>query len=194
MKDVFDSTESDLGATWKQNDQLLEAKLKHEIKCCVLLSHECINNTVQDKIKRIQRDSIEIQEGMQKQINILENDTSPNKQKVVEINNNVIAPGMYKVNNTKKHEANTNKAKSVLSSIGLQAASSVRGPSNRDSSFKNSALSNTKKSSERVEASDSTNKKLNVASKNVVLNKKIVTNADVKNTLKAKDVLCVSCA
>ncbi|GKC31920.1 hypothetical protein Tco_1039214 [Tanacetum coccineum] len=114
MKDVFDSTESDLGATWKQNDQLLEAKLKHEIECCVLLR--------------------------------------------------------------------------------LQAASSVRGPSNRDSSFKNNALSNTKKSSERVEASDSTNKKLNVASKNVVLNKKIVTNADVKNTLKAKDVLCVSCA
>ncbi|GJT42051.1 integrase, catalytic region, zinc finger, CCHC-type containing protein [Tanacetum coccineum] len=41
MKDVFDSTESDLSATWKQNellnDQLLEAKLKHEIECCVLL-------------------------------------------------------------------------------------------------------------------------------------------------------------
>ncbi|GKC12805.1 hypothetical protein Tco_1009587 [Tanacetum coccineum] len=33
-----------------------------------------------------------------------------------------------------------------------------------------------------------------VASKNVVSNKKIVTDADVKNALKAKDVLCVSCA
>ncbi|GJU39839.1 hypothetical protein Tco_1192796 [Tanacetum coccineum] len=52
--------------TWKQNellkDQLLEAKLKHEIECCVLLSHECVNNNVQDEIEKIQRDSIEIQE------------------------------------------------------------------------------------------------------------------------------------
>ncbi|GJT21266.1 hypothetical protein Tco_0891203 [Tanacetum coccineum] len=57
---------SDLSATWKQNellnDQLLEAKLKHEIKCYVLFSHECVNNNVQDEIKKIQRDSIEIQE------------------------------------------------------------------------------------------------------------------------------------
>ncbi|GJT59039.1 retrovirus-related pol polyprotein from transposon TNT 1-94 [Tanacetum coccineum] len=64
MKDVFDSTESALSATWKQNellnDQLLEAKIKHEIECCVLLSHECVNNNVQDEIEKIQRDSIEI--------------------------------------------------------------------------------------------------------------------------------------
>ncbi|GJX26696.1 copia protein [Tanacetum coccineum] len=39
-----------------------------------------------------------------------------------------------------------------------------------------------------------TNKKTNVASKkNVVQSKKNVTNVDVKNALKAKDVLCVSC-
>ncbi|GKE38436.1 hypothetical protein Tco_1461841 [Tanacetum coccineum] len=68
MKDVFDSTESDLSATCKQNDllndQLLEAKLKHKIKCCVLLSHECVDNNVQEDIVKIQKDSIEIQEGM----------------------------------------------------------------------------------------------------------------------------------
>ncbi|GJS12938.1 retrovirus-related pol polyprotein from transposon TNT 1-94 [Tanacetum coccineum] len=78
MKDVFESTESDFNATWTQNkllnDQLLEAKLKHEIECCVLLSHECVNNKVQDEIEKIQRDSIEIQERRQKRINILEND------------------------------------------------------------------------------------------------------------------------
>ncbi|GKA78937.1 hypothetical protein Tco_0785474 [Tanacetum coccineum] len=72
---------------------------------------------------------------------------------------------------------------------GLKVAFSVRGPSNRDSSFKNSALSNTMKSPERVEASDRINKKPNVASKNVILNKKIVIDADVKNALKVKDVL-----
>ncbi|GJW09544.1 integrase, catalytic region, zinc finger, CCHC-type containing protein [Tanacetum coccineum] len=70
MKDVFDSTKSALSATWKQNkllnDQLLEAKIKHGIECCVFLSHKCVNNNVHDEIKRIQRDSIEIQEGMQK--------------------------------------------------------------------------------------------------------------------------------
>ncbi|GJY29752.1 retrovirus-related pol polyprotein from transposon TNT 1-94 [Tanacetum coccineum] len=78
MKDIFESTENDLCETWKQNelwkDQLLEAKLKHEIKCCVLLSHGCVNNNVQDEIGKIQRDSIEIQEGMQKRINFLKND------------------------------------------------------------------------------------------------------------------------
>ncbi|GJV60116.1 hypothetical protein Tco_1466216 [Tanacetum coccineum] len=92
MKDVFESTENDLSATWKQNellnDQLLEAKLKHEIECCVLLR--------------------------------------------------------------------------------LKVVSSVRRPLNKDSSFKNSALSNTKKSSEKVEVSNRTNKKTDVASTNVV--------------------------
>ncbi|GJT30917.1 integrase, catalytic region, zinc finger, CCHC-type containing protein [Tanacetum coccineum] len=113
MKDVFDSTKSDLSATWKQNEllnhQLLEAKLKHEIEC-------------------------------------------------------------------------------------LKAASSVRRPSNRDSPFKNSVLPNTKNSSEKVEVSVRTNKMTYVASKIVVSNKKIVPDVDVRNALKAKDVLCISCA
>ncbi|GJY97091.1 hypothetical protein Tco_0514001 [Tanacetum coccineum] len=126
MKDVFDSTESDLCATCKQNellnDQLLEAKLKHEIECCVLMSHGCVNNNV------------------------------------------------------------------------LKAASSIRRSSNRDSSFKNSVLSNTKKSSEKLVISDRTNKETYVASKNVVLNKMIVTDVDVKNDFKVKNVLCASCA
>ncbi|GJR19930.1 retrovirus-related pol polyprotein from transposon TNT 1-94 [Tanacetum coccineum] len=43
--------------------------------------------------------------------------------------------------------------------LGLRAASSVRGPSNRDSSLKNNVLANTKKSSKKVEVSVRTNKK-----------------------------------
>ncbi|GJS07381.1 integrase, catalytic region, zinc finger, CCHC-type containing protein [Tanacetum coccineum] len=78
MKDVFNLTENDLSETWKQNkllkDQLLEEKIKHAIECCVLLSHECVDNKMQDEIEKTQRDSIEIQEGMQKRINILEHD------------------------------------------------------------------------------------------------------------------------
>ncbi|GJZ01446.1 hypothetical protein Tco_0519407 [Tanacetum coccineum] len=77
---------------------------------------------------------------------------------------------------------------------GLSAASSVRRPLNRDSPLKNSVLSNTKKSSEKIEVSVRTNKMTYVASKNVVSNKKIVTDMEVENALKAKDVLYVSCA
>ncbi|GKA03370.1 hypothetical protein Tco_0676151 [Tanacetum coccineum] len=86
----------------------------------------------------------------------------------------------------------------VRASRRLRATSSVRRPSNRDSSFKNSVLSNTKNSSEKVKVFYRSNNKPDVASKNVALDKKIVkkivTNDDIKNTLIAKNVLCVSCA
>ncbi|GJR14490.1 integrase, catalytic region, zinc finger, CCHC-type containing protein [Tanacetum coccineum] len=73
----------------------------------------------------------------------------------------------------------------------LSATSSVRRPSNRDSSFKNSVISNTKNSSKKVEVSDRTNKKSDVASKNVRLDT-FVTNDEIKNALIAKNVLYVS--
>ncbi|GJW44879.1 retrovirus-related pol polyprotein from transposon TNT 1-94 [Tanacetum coccineum] len=57
--------------------------------------------------------------------------TSPAKQRGVNSNKNVIAPGMYKVVTT--HESQTNEAKHDLSSIGMNVASSVRRPMNRDS-------------------------------------------------------------
>ncbi|GKC47294.1 retrovirus-related pol polyprotein from transposon TNT 1-94 [Tanacetum coccineum] len=76
----------------------------------------------------------------------------------------------------------------------MVVTSSVRRPSHKDSLFKNSVLSNTKNSSEKVKVSDRTNKTSNVASKNDDSNKKIVTNDDIKNDLIAKNVLCVSCA
>ncbi|GJZ99717.1 integrase, catalytic region, zinc finger, CCHC-type containing protein [Tanacetum coccineum] len=98
--------------------------------------------------------------------------TSPTKKKEVETNQNVIAPGMYKV--TKQQETNTKRAKSVLPSKGLSVASSVRRPLNSDSPLKNSVLSNTRKSSKKVEVSVRTNKETYVASKNVVSNKNIV--------------------
>ncbi|GJT62005.1 uncharacterized mitochondrial protein-like protein [Tanacetum coccineum] len=117
--------------------------------------------------------------------------TLPNKQQAVGTNENVIAPGMYKIGTSQL--INTNKAKIVLSSTGLSATSSVRRSSNRDSSLKNSVVSNTKNSSKTVEVSDRINIKPDVASQNVALNK-IVTNDEIKNALIAKNVLCVSCA
>ncbi|GKE39992.1 hypothetical protein Tco_1463397 [Tanacetum coccineum] len=117
--------------------------------------------------------------------------TLPNKQQAAGTNKNVIAPGMYKVGTTQV--TNTNKAKSVLYSIGLSATSSVIRPSNRDSLFKNNVVSNTKNSSKKVEVFDRKNKKPDVASKNVALNT-FVTNDEIKHALIAKNVLCVSCA
>nr|GEW23848.1 putative Gag-Pol polyprotein [Tanacetum cinerariifolium] len=77
---------------------------------------------------------------------------------------------------------------------GLKDATSVRRLSSRGSSFKNSVLTNNKNHSKDVEVSVRTQKKTNFTSKkNVVQTKKIVTNVDVKNAHKAKDVLCISC-
>ncbi|GJS82715.1 hypothetical protein Tco_0749256 [Tanacetum coccineum] len=86
------------------------------------------------------------------------------------------------------------KLESENVSLNFNAASSVRRPLNRDSPLKNSVLSNAKKSSEKVEVFVKKYKKTYVTSKNIVSDKKIVTNVDVQNALKAKDVLCVSCA
>nr|GEU73670.1 copia protein [Tanacetum cinerariifolium] len=149
------------------------------------------DNNVQASYKLEQLARNAYKEAEKQQINAKK--TSPNKKKDVETKKNVIASRMYKVKTSKKQEINTHKAKSVLPSTGLKAASSVRRPSNRDSPFNDSVLSNTKNSSEKVEISVRTNKKTYVASKNVVSNKKIITDVDVKNALKAKDVLCVSC-
>ncbi|GJV08816.1 hypothetical protein Tco_1346472 [Tanacetum coccineum] len=71
---------------------------------------------------------------------------------------------------------------------GLKDATSVIRPMSRGSSSMNSVLSNTSHSAD-AEVPIMTNKKTNVASKkNVVQNKRIVTNVDVKNASKAKDL------
>ncbi|GJT18269.1 hypothetical protein Tco_0876975 [Tanacetum coccineum] len=78
MKDVFDSTESEFCELKKQNkflkDQLLKATLKHEVEISVLISHECVDNSLHAEIEQIRRSSIEIQEGLQEKIKILEKD------------------------------------------------------------------------------------------------------------------------
>ncbi|GJR18450.1 retrovirus-related pol polyprotein from transposon TNT 1-94 [Tanacetum coccineum] len=90
---------------------------------------------------------------------------------------------MYKVKNE-----NNQESKSVLTSTRLKDATRVRRPLSRGSSSKNNVLSHTKSHSADVEVHVKSNKKTNAASQ------KNVTNVDVKNAPKAKDVLCVSCA
>ncbi|GKA93964.1 hypothetical protein Tco_0815950, partial [Tanacetum coccineum] len=78
MKDVFESTESELDELEKQNDllkdQLLEASLKHDVELCVLLNHECIDKILSDELDQVKKKSFEIQEGLQSRIKILEKD------------------------------------------------------------------------------------------------------------------------
>ncbi|GJS36183.1 hypothetical protein Tco_0534565 [Tanacetum coccineum] len=78
MKDVFESTESELYELEKQNDflkdQLLEVSLKHEVELGVLLNHECVDNSLHAEIEQLKKKSIEIQEGLQTRIKILEKD------------------------------------------------------------------------------------------------------------------------
>ncbi|GJU76354.1 hypothetical protein Tco_1273424 [Tanacetum coccineum] len=78
MKDVFESTKSELDELKKQNDllkdQFLEASLKHDVELCVLLNHECIDKILNDELQQVKKKSFEIQEGLQARIKILEKD------------------------------------------------------------------------------------------------------------------------
>ncbi|GJR41138.1 hypothetical protein Tco_1216822 [Tanacetum coccineum] len=78
MKDVFESTESELCELEKQNDflkdQLLEVSLKHEVELSVLLNHECVDNSLHAEIEQLKNKSIEIQEGLQARIIFFEKD------------------------------------------------------------------------------------------------------------------------
>ncbi|GKA55853.1 hypothetical protein Tco_0754925, partial [Tanacetum coccineum] len=90
-----------------------------------------------------------------------------------------------------KQESQTNETKSGLSSIGMNDASSVRRPINRDSNVKKSVLANSKISAKKVEVYVRKNKQTDNTSANVISNKEDVI--DVANAPKAKVVLCVSC-
>ncbi|GJX22038.1 hypothetical protein Tco_0226483 [Tanacetum coccineum] len=78
MKDVIESTESELCELEKQNDflkdQLLEVSLKHEVELSVLLNHECVDNLLHAEIEQLKKKSIKIQEGLQARIKILKKD------------------------------------------------------------------------------------------------------------------------
>ncbi|GJV32222.1 hypothetical protein Tco_1392622 [Tanacetum coccineum] len=78
---------------------------------------------------------------------------------------------------------------------GLNAASSVRRPVNRDSHVKNSVLANSKISAQKVEVYVRKNKQTNNTSANVISNKENVidVDVDVANASQVKTLLCVSC-
>ncbi|GJT46004.1 retrovirus-related pol polyprotein from transposon TNT 1-94 [Tanacetum coccineum] len=78
MKDVFESTESELDELEKQNellkDQLLKASLKHDVELCVLINHACVDKILNAELEKVKKKSFEIQEDLQARIKILEKD------------------------------------------------------------------------------------------------------------------------
>ncbi|GJZ41246.1 hypothetical protein Tco_0588132 [Tanacetum coccineum] len=97
---------------------------------------------------------------------------------------------MYRVVTTK--ESQTNEAKSGLSSTGMNAASSVKRPMNRDSHVKNSVLANSQNSAKKVAVYVRKNKQTDNSSANVISNKENVNDVNVVNAVKEKTLLCVS--
>ncbi|GJX37274.1 retrovirus-related pol polyprotein from transposon TNT 1-94 [Tanacetum coccineum] len=117
--------------------------------------------------------------------------TSPHKQIGANQNTNVIRLGMYRVVTTQ--ESQTNKTKSVLSSTGMNATSSVRRPLSRDSHVKNIVLGVSKNAAKKEEVYVRKNKQTDNTFANVDSNKENVIDVDVANASKAKTLLCVSC-
>ncbi|GJW62838.1 retrovirus-related pol polyprotein from transposon TNT 1-94 [Tanacetum coccineum] len=78
IKDVFESTKSELDELEKQNellkDQLLEASLKHDVELCVLINHECVDKILDAELEKVKKKSFKIQEDLQARIKILEKD------------------------------------------------------------------------------------------------------------------------
>nr|GEZ77314.1 hypothetical protein [Tanacetum cinerariifolium] len=101
---------------------------------------------------------------------------------------------MYKVVTTQ--ESQTNKAKSVLSSTGMNVASSVRRSMNRDSHDKNSILANSNNLAKKVAVYVRKNKQTDNTSANVVSNKenqfeKLVNTSRAKKLEKSHDPLAL---
>ncbi|GKC24056.1 hypothetical protein Tco_1026206 [Tanacetum coccineum] len=110
--------------------------------------------------------------------------TLPNKKKDVIGNTNVIASGMYKLKIYNNQETHAQSNKSVSTSTRLRGVISVRRPSSKSSSWKNSILSHIKIYPENVEVHVGKNKKINVTSHvNVFKTKYHVAKVNAENVL-----------
>ncbi|GJV25547.1 hypothetical protein Tco_1378242 [Tanacetum coccineum] len=196
MLNGFESMESELDATLRQNeflnDRLLEATLTHDIINCVMIHSENRNDTLSDEIEKIKMNpkitkrNWFVPKTEEKQILIkpVTSQTLSNKNKDVIGNTNVIAPGMYKLKTYNNQETHAQSNKSVSTSIRLRGVTSVRRPSSKISSWKNSILSHIKIYPENVEVHVGKNKKTNVTSHvNVFKTKDHVAKVNPENVL-----------
>ncbi|GJR28346.1 retrovirus-related pol polyprotein from transposon TNT 1-94 [Tanacetum coccineum] len=85
------------------------------------------------------------------------------------------------------------KSRLVNVEKGMNVASSVIRPMNRDSHVKDSVLTNSKKPAKKVVVYVRKNKQIDITSETVISNKENVIDIDVPNAHKVKTLLCVSC-
>ncbi|GJR76683.1 retrovirus-related pol polyprotein from transposon TNT 1-94 [Tanacetum coccineum] len=195
MKDVFESTESELCKLEKQNDflkdQLLEVSLKHEVE---LNENVSLDFTMQSLIK--ERDNVKLE--YQKLLNSIKKTQSQTQTEMDEliahVSKKTYAYGAIRAEN-QNLLFTISKLKTRLANVekGMNAASSVRRPMNKDSHVKNSVLANSKKPAKKVAVYVRKNKQTDITSENVISNKENVIDVDVANAPKAKTLLCVSC-
>ncbi|GKA07025.1 hypothetical protein Tco_0686249 [Tanacetum coccineum] len=78
MMNVFESMESELDETLKQNEllknRLLEATLTHDVEKYSLMCSESKNDKLNDEIEKVKSESKDVYENLLKRIKILEND------------------------------------------------------------------------------------------------------------------------
>ncbi|GJZ17455.1 hypothetical protein Tco_0553578, partial [Tanacetum coccineum] len=219
MKDVFESTESELDELEKQNDLKLLAYGAIRAENQNLLSTISELKTRLEKVEKGKSVNTKFDKtngsqsllcvtplnkhAFQKKTDVPKTEenhvvskpvtlqTSPTKQTGANQNTNVIRPGMYRVVTTQ--ESQTNKTKSALSSTGMNATSRVRRPMSRDSHVAHSVLDNSKKAAKNVAVYVWKNKQTDNTSANVISNKENVIAVDVANASKAKTLLCVYC-
>ncbi|GJR68217.1 retrovirus-related pol polyprotein from transposon TNT 1-94 [Tanacetum coccineum] len=219
MKNVFESTESELDELEKQNellkDQLLEASLKHDVELCVLINHECVDKILNAELEKVKKKSFEIQEDLLARIKILENDMEKLEDENVSLDFTVQslikerdnAKIEYKklFDSIKKTRSQTQKEMDEL--INLLYTSSVvkENVGNKVKKGMN-ATSRVRRPMSRDShvahnvLDNSKNAKRNVAvyvrknkQEDVIPNKENVIEVDVANASKAKTLLCGSC-
>ncbi|GJX91887.1 retrovirus-related pol polyprotein from transposon TNT 1-94 [Tanacetum coccineum] len=181
---LFDSIKKTRSQSKKESDELIDhVSEKTYAYSAIRAENQNLLSTISELKTRL-----ETVEKVSKPVTL---QTSPDKQRGANSTKNVIAPGMYRVVTTQ--ESQTNEAKTGLSSTGMNDASSVRRPMNRDSYVKNNVLANSKNSAKKVPVYVRKNKQTDNTSANVISNKENVIDVNVANDSKAKTLLCVSC-
>ncbi|GKB57143.1 hypothetical protein Tco_0913329 [Tanacetum coccineum] len=174
MLNVFESMESELDKTLKQNellnDRLLEATLTHDIVDCVMINFENKNDTLSDEIEKIQNESKDIQE------NLLESESVSLEfqvQSLTKENEKRVNQKMYAYRDVRSHNQDL-----LITIFELKEK-----------------LKTAEKDPENVEVHIRQNKKTNVTYHvNVVETKDHIANVNAENALKANvNVMCVSC-
>ncbi|GJU40169.1 retrovirus-related pol polyprotein from transposon TNT 1-94 [Tanacetum coccineum] len=179
MKDVFESTESELDELEKQNDllkdKLLEASLKHDVELCSRI--KILGNDV----KRFKIQSVDFELKLQHEKEKHKWDSTSRNKNTNPLDYSWISK-LEKLENEnvsldfKDFLSTISELKTRLEKVekGVNATSRVRRPMSKDSSVTNSVLVNSKKAAKNVSVYVRKNKQKDNTSANVISNKENV--------------------